>query len=378
MIISLKDTLKLMGITIIASCAVFVCTLFLSYNIDLAAIKNEITNEIGKEMYKAQVLTGRVVACVSGGCLVVTSIVMLFFYIKNFIDTHGKQLGILKAIGYPDIKIAKHFYVFALSVFIGCLAGYILAYLYLPTFYEQNTKDLLFEIELKFHPLLTFLLIGVPTIVFACLSILFAYIKLKSPILDLLCERQDNRIKTGNKGDKNKAFLNELSKNTLKSKKILCFFIAFSAFCFSAMVQMSMAMDELSSKVFAWMILMIGLILAFVTLFLSLKSVVNGNTKTIAIMKALGYDDSVCRHYIFGAYRPISYIGFMIGTFYQYGLLKFMVSIVFKNIEGVPEFHFKYKAFFITLIAFILTYEVCMYLYSLHIKKLSIKRIMNS
>lgn len=376
MIISLKDTLKLIGITIIASCAVFVCTLFLSYNIDLAAIKNEITNEIVKEMYQAQVLTGRVVACVSGGCLVVTSIVMLFFYIKNFIDTHGKQLGILKAIGYPDMKIAKHFSIFALSVFIGCFVGYILAYLYLPTFYEQNTKDLFFELEFKFHPLLTFALIVLPTIVFACLSILFAYIKLKTPVLDLLCERQDNLIKTGKQEDNNRAFLNELSRNTLKSKKVLCFFIAFSAFCFSAMVQMSMSMEELSSETFAWMILMIGLILAFVTLFLSLKSVVNGNAKTIAIMKAIGYDDAVCRNSIFGAYRPISYLGFTIGTFYQYGLLKFMVSIVFKNVEGVPEFHFQYKAFFITLIAFIITYEICMYLYSLQIKKLSIKSVL--
>lgn len=40
MVIRLKDTAKLFGITIIACCAVFVCTLFLSYNIDLAAIKD--------------------------------------------------------------------------------------------------------------------------------------------------------------------------------------------------------------------------------------------------------------------------------------------------------------------------------------------------
>lgn len=47
MVIRLKDTAKLFGITIIACCAVFVCTLFLSYNIDLAAIKDEITTEAG-------------------------------------------------------------------------------------------------------------------------------------------------------------------------------------------------------------------------------------------------------------------------------------------------------------------------------------------
>ena len=50
MVIRLKDTAKLFGITIIACCAVFVCTLFLSYNIDLAAIKDEIVTEAGTEM----------------------------------------------------------------------------------------------------------------------------------------------------------------------------------------------------------------------------------------------------------------------------------------------------------------------------------------
>lgn len=39
MVIRLKDTAKLFGIAIIACCAVFVCTLFLSYNINLAANK---------------------------------------------------------------------------------------------------------------------------------------------------------------------------------------------------------------------------------------------------------------------------------------------------------------------------------------------------
>ena len=44
-------------------------------------------------------------------------------------------------------------------------------------------------------------------------------------------------------------------------------------------------MNELASETFAWMILLIGLILAFITLFLSLTIVVKGNTKTIAMMR---------------------------------------------------------------------------------------------
>lgn len=377
MIIGIKDTLKLFGISIIACCAVFVCTLFLNYNIDLVSIENEITTEAGILMYNAQVSMGKVTATVTGGCLVATSIVMLLFYVKNYIDTHGKELGILKALGYSNIKIAKHFWVFGLSVFVGCILGFIVAFLYLPTFYEiQNAEELFPELTPQFHPFLTFALVGIPSIVFTVISVLFAYFKLKNPVLDLLREKRESKSKISKEDKSNTLFLKGLSRTTLKSKKALVFFIAFSAFCFSAMVQMSLSMNELASETFAWMILLIGLILAFITLFLSLTSVVKGNTKTIAMMRVFGYEDNICSRAILGAYRPISYIGFAIGTVYQYVLLKLVMAFVFADIENMPEYNFDFKALVITLIAFVITYELIMYLYSLNIKKLSIKSIM--
>lgn len=379
MVIRLKDTAKLFGITIIACCAVFVCTLFLSYNIDLAAIKDEIVTEAGTEMYNAQVLMGRVIAAVSGGCLIATSVVMLLFYVKNYISTHGKELGILKALGYSNIKIARHFWVFGLSVFVGCAVGFVMGYLYLPTFYQKqapNLQTLIPALKVQFHPLLTFALVGAPTIAFAVISVLFAYLKLKSPVLDLLRERQNVKVRIGRDGKENVPFLKDLRGVTLRSKKSLVFFVAFSAFCFSAMVQMSFSMDELASETFAVMVLSIGLILAFVTLFLSLSSVVKGNTKTIAMMRVFGYDDTTCSRCILGAYRPISYIGFAFGTVYQYGLLRMMVSVVFADIENMPEYGFDFKALTVTLILFVLTYELVMYLYSRSIKRLSVKSVM--
>lgn len=377
MVIGFKDTVKLFGISIIACCAVFVCTLFLSYNIDLVAIEKEITTDAGIILYNAQVSMGKVTVAVTGGCLAATSVIMLLFYVKNYIDTHGKELGILKALGYSDMKTAKHFWVFGLSVFVGCALGFIIAFLYLPTFYNlQNAEGLFPNLKVYFHPLLTFFLVGVPTVIFTVVSVLFAYFKLKSPVLDLLREKRVYKLKTGKADKKDQAFLKSLSGATLKSKKTLVFFVAFSAFCFSAMVQMSLSMKKLSSKTFAWMILLIGLILAFMTLFLSLSSVVRGNTKTIAMMRGFGYGDSDCRRAIFGAYRPISYIGFAIGTVYQYGLLKIVMTFVFADIENIPEYNFDLKALAVTLVAFVIIYELIMYLYSLSIRKMSLKSIM--
>ena len=377
MVVGIKDAVKLIGISIIACCAVFVCTLFLNYNIDIVAIESEITTEAGVAMYNAQVSMGKVTAAVSGGCLAMTSVVMLLFYVKNYIDTHGKELGILKALGYSNIKIAKHFWVFGLSVFVGCALGYVAAFLYLPTFYEvQNADNLFPKIKVQFHLFLAVLLTVVPAVVFSALSVLYAYLKLKKPVNDLLKEKREYKTKVSKIETKDMPFLKDLKKSTVKSRKSLVFFITFSAFCFSDMVQMSMSMKDLASETMAIMIIMIGLILAFMTLFLSLSSVVKGNCKTIAMMRVFGYKHSDCSEAVLGGYRPFSYIGFAIGTIYQYILLKIMVTIVFADIENVPEYNFDFKACAITFILFILAYEITMYVYSQRIKKLSIKSIM--
>ena len=377
MVVGMKDTVKLTGISIIACCAVFVCTLFLNYNIDIISIKGDITTEAGIAMYNAQVSTGKITAIVSGGCLAMTSVVMLLFYVKNYIDTHGKELGILKALGYSNIKIAKHFCVFGLSVLAGCTLGYAMAFLYLPTFYElQNAECLFPEIEVQIHPLLAFLLISVPAISFSALAVMYAWLRLKRPVFDLLKEKREYKTKISKRETKDMPFLEDLSRSTVRSRKTLVFFIAFSAFCFSAMVQMSMSMTDLSSEAMAIMVITIGLILAFTTLFLSLSSVVNENTKTITMMRVFGYKHSDCSKAVLGGYRPFSYIGFVIGTIYQYVLLKITVMIVFADVENVPEYNFDFKACAITLVLFILTYEVAMYGYSQRIKRLPVKSVM--
>ncbi len=72
----------------------------------------------------------------------------------------------------------------------------------------------------------------------------------------------------------------------------------------------------------------------------------------------------------------MSYIGFVIGTVYQYGLLRLMVDIVFKDFESVPEYKFDFPVMLISLVCFITIYEVLMYVYSEKIKKISVKEIM--
>lgn len=380
MVIGIKDALKFIGISVISCCAVLVCTMFFNFYLDIAAIENEIVSEEIMLFYNAQVSTSKVVCFVSGGCLLVTSVIMLVFYIRYYIDAHKKELGILKALGYSDWKIAGHFYVFAVSVLIGTSAGFALSFAIMPFFYRlQNEDKILPEFTIGFHPSIFIYFVVIPTALFALLSVVYAYIKLKMPVISLLKDNvytQSNPKKTKNEKNTDRPFIDDLKRNTLKTKKTLVFFSIFSAFCFSAMMQMSYSMIDLSSEMMAAMIMIIGIILSCVTLFLAITTVINGNTKTIAMMRVFGYSQKECCNALLGGYRPLAYIGFAAGTVYQYALLRVMVDVVFKNIENVPLYEFNFKAMLVTLICFAVIYELVMYFYSERIKKISVKEIM--
>ncbi len=380
MVVGIKDAAKLTGVSIIAFCAVLVCTMFLNFNMDIAGIKEEITMPQTLAFYEAQVSAAKVVSIVSGGCLLATSVVMLLFYIRHYIDTHRKELGILKALGYSNLQIARNFGVFGVSILIGTALGFGGAFLLMPLFYEiQNEDKILPEILIHFHPVLLAGLVIVPTAAFAALAVAYAGFQLRKPALALLRDSFQHSGKAKRRGkerDSDREFTEDLKKNTLKSKKTLVFFIVFASFCFSSMTQMSFGMKELSGVMMGAMMLLIGLVLACTTLFLAITTVIRGNTKTIAMMRVFGYSQEECCKAVLGGYRPLAYVGFAIGTGYQYGLLRMMVDIVFRDIPGVPAYEFDVPVMLISLAAFLVIYELIMRIYSEKIRKISVKEIM--
>lgn len=377
MIIGMKDAAKLTGIFIISSCVVFVCTLFLNFNLDIVSVKPDLTDGAMTMFYHAQVSTGKLISAVSGGCLLITSIIMLFFYIKHYIDAHGKELGILKALGYSDMKIAKGFWIFGSSIFLGTTVGFSTSFILMPTFYKvMNEDQILPRFTVQFHPILLVCLVILPTIVFSLLSVLYARHRMKRPVLSLLQGTIELKIKARRSKEKEAPFLWELKHSVVRSRISLAFFVGFASFCYSSMMQMSFSMNDIASVMFTVILIVIGLILACTTLFLAITTVVNSNTKTIAMMRTMGYPLNQCSGAILGGYRPIAYIGVVLGTVYQYVLLKTMLSVVYSDIENVPEYHFDQQAMWISVASFIIIYEFIMYCYSLKIVKVPIKEIM--
>ena len=375
MVVSIRDIFKLIGVILVCFCAVFVCAIFINYGIDLKAVESEIA-ETSRTYYDASMLTCKAVCGVSGAVLALTSVVLLCFYISHYIESHSRDLGILKAMGYSRSKIASGFAVFGLSVLLGTSLGYAGSHLMMPKIYEVQNKDgLLPDFGVRFHPELIFFVIVIPAVAFAGIAVAYSYKKLKKPAMDLLRERNITNIKIS-KNEKEMPFLNEMRRNTLRQKKSLVFFIAFAIFCFSAMIQMAASMDEYASRVMSSMILIIGVILAYVILFIATSSVIRGNAKSIMMMKVMGYDAKECANAVFGGYRLWALLGFFAGTLYQYGILKVMVDVVFKDMDNVEPYRFKPVPMLISLAVYVISYEATMYFYRKRVDKMPVKQIM--
>lgn len=375
MVVSIKDIFKMVGIIIISACAVFVCVLFLNYNIDLKGIEELITEQ-ARPLYDALVTMGKVVSAVSGGCLLMTSAVMLIFYVKHYIDAHRKELGILKALGYSNLRIASGFWVFGMSVFIGTAAGFAGAFCLMPKFYStQNEKGLLPDFTAKFHVELLLFLVILPTVVFALLSVAYGFLKMKTPVLELLKGKSSDKMRPVKDGG-DMPFLKDMKRATVRGRKSLVFFIGFAAFCFSAMVQMSVGVEKLASGMMSLMVLMIGVILALATLFIAVTTVVSSNAKSVSIMRVFGYSRGECSSAVLNGYRPAALVGFAVGTFYQYFLLKIAVDVMFKDVENVPAFDFNFRALIIAAVSFVAVYEAVTLWCSRKIGKLQLREIM--
>ena len=98
MIVGIKDIVKMAAISVVSLCAVFVCALFVNYGIDIASVEALITTPEAQMMYDTQIATSKVIVGASGGSLAFTSVILLIFYIKNYIDSHRyiKSFGIFR------------------------------------------------------------------------------------------------------------------------------------------------------------------------------------------------------------------------------------------------------------------------------------------
>ena len=216
-----------------------------------------------------------------------------------------------------------------------------------------------------------------PTILFALLGIGYALVKLKQPSLYLLKRLELAQVKQKHRKTKaNKPFLKELGAVYFYKRKLLIFFVVFAAFSFAAMMQLSLGMKDFIDGTIQVMMMGIGVLLSLSILLLCLGTVVQENKAGLALMKAFGYSQKECSQVILTRYRMVAYLGFVLGTAYQYGLMKILLKVIVKDAQGVPANSFDVQLCIITFLAFAILYELLVTNYFKAIRRMTLKEIM--
>lgn len=183
--IKIKSLLKMYGIVLLTFGSIAVSTIFLNYALDLGALDIP-QNPQFKIIYDAQLSMSKVVVCCAGGILSLIALIMLLFSISHYISQNKPNMGVLKAIGYTEKKIAKQFFVFGLPVFVGTLLGYIFGMCVSSPFYASMTEYEEMLPTLGFHPVVPLTLVVLPSVLFAVLSVVFAMLKLRDEPLSMI------------------------------------------------------------------------------------------------------------------------------------------------------------------------------------------------
>jgi predicted lysophospholipase L1 biosynthesis ABC-type transport system permease subunit len=345
---------------------------------DSAAIADKITDPQAQALYDAQMATATFVSCLCGGFLGLIAVVTLAFYINLYIRRNAYALGLFKALGYPNARIACAFWVFGLSVLLGAALGFGCGYAFAPAVYDALTIGALPGIEVSFHPELLVLLVILPAVVFSALAVACAFFALRRPALELM-RGKGERVKAVKRvrADRERGFLAEVFIKTTFGRKGIAFFVAFACFCFSAMVQMGASTLELDTGyMMGAIMLIIGVVLAVTVLIMATTTLVNSNAKNVAMMKTFGYNTRECVFAVLGGFHIYALIGFAVGTAYQYGLMTLMVNIVFKDVAMMPDYSFNAPVMLITFAAFIVFYEACTFAFGYALSKVPLKAVM--
>ena len=378
MIVQLKDLRKAIAVVIVSFCAVFITTLFSNLYLDLKGLDITGFNIMQKKFYDAQLIVSKFVIIITGTVLSVSAAVMLIFYIKQFIDDSKHKIGILKAQGYSNNFIASKFFVFGFLVFLGSLLGYGCSHLFMPKFYEsRNIDNILSELTMNFHPQLLLIMVILPSLLFLVISIVYVLFNLNVPTINLLKQINSTNKKIRKRRFRQyKNFFKELRATVLFSNKTLLFFVIFAALSFSSMIQMAFGMRDFVDGTIRIMMMVIGVILSLSILLISLEVIASSNIKNISILNIMGFSKSECSKIVLSGYRVVAYIGFAVGTVYQYFLIRVLLKVLSKKLDSETIYNFDLISVIGSFIAFVLIYEIFILYYSNKIKGLNVKKIM--
>ena len=379
-IIQLKQLKQLSVVAVICACASFVATLFLNFWLDLRLLDFDQLSLLGQAYYRVQEKISQVVAGVSGLVLVVTALAMVLFYIHQFIEDHQTDLGILKAVGYARGQLARQFWIFGLYGLLGTLLGGLTAYTFLPHFYTtRNSAGLLTGLSLHLHWGLVLTMVLLTSLLLTAMAVGYAYHVLARPSLVLLKGRQTLRPprKKGQQGGREN-FLSDLRASLFWRHKFLIFLVGFAAFCFAAMLQLALGLQDMMDVALQVMMIGIGLILSLSIFYLALLTLLSRHKDSVAILKAMGYSQRDCLSVTLHPYYGVVMLGFLLGSAYQFGIMRLILWLVVGQGSQMVDSGFNWVNFVLAGFFLVIVYTGFNVYFSRRLAQVPIKAILLS
>src|SRR5215510_2656857 len=113
--ISFQTSYKLLSVRLLTSGMVSTCATLINYSYDLKGIKHLMTDAQLQLVYDSYMTLNRIGTATAGGVLCLITLVVLLFSIGQFINENSAELGVLKALGYCENRIAIEFSKFGLN-----------------------------------------------------------------------------------------------------------------------------------------------------------------------------------------------------------------------------------------------------------------------
>lgn len=180
-----------------------------------------------------------------------TVLVLLITIVIQSITETKSTMGVLKALGYARIQIAKRYFLIGPFVLIGAAVGYLVSYVVSPLFINSmNATFLVPNVTQNFDPVQFILFTTVPALFFLVMAFVIAIFSLRKPPLEMI--RNGTSVKL-NFLVKRIRITNPFKKAVFKAivlNNILLVFLALlTGFMASANLQIAFSLQAMSDKV---------------------------------------------------------------------------------------------------------------------------------
>ncbi|MFJ7954077.1 FtsX-like permease family protein [Lysinibacillus sp. NPDC096418] len=183
-----------------------------------------------------------------------TSMVLLIIIIIQSVAETKSDMGVLKALGYSTVHIAKPYFRYGFIVFAGAVFGYVVAYFISPLFTKKINATLLLPNVPQYFDIVQFVIFTItPALFFSVLAFGVAFFTLRKPPLEMIHGAGSVKINRFVKWVGRRSTTSPFNKTTFRmialNNLILVFFALLTGFMASANLQIAFSLQAMPDKV---------------------------------------------------------------------------------------------------------------------------------